>query len=171
MSGHSAFSFYCLPMFFQAVRERRVVCITGAGSRIDYDIHRRQFVLMQTKGFTNQALDAVASNRIADQARSDRQTQARMRTVIMPCENGKEIIGETARVLVDAIEFGFLPQTLCRCERPRVNLQVEDRKSTRREELASYTDNRLRPFARRRARIARPPRVAMRARKPCVRCR
>lgn len=89
----------------------------------------------------------------------------------MPREDGKEIICETARVFVDAIEFGFLPETLCRCERPRVNLQVEDRKSTRRELLASYTESRLRPFARRRAKIWRPPRVAMRARKPCVRCR
>jgi hypothetical protein len=60
---------------------------------------------------------------------------------------------------------------LCRCERPRVNLQVEDRKGTRRERLAPYTESRLRPFARRRAKIRRPPRVAMRARKPCVRWR
>lgn len=89
----------------------------------------------------------------------------------MPCEDGKDIIGEAACVFVNAIEFGFLPETLCRCERPRVNLQVGDREGTRRELIAPYTDRRLRPLARRRARIWRPPRVAMRARKPCVRCR
>ena len=32
-------------------------------------------------------------------------------------------------------------------------------------------DSSARPFARRRLRIMRPPRVAMRARKPCVRLR
>ena len=111
-------------MFFQALRKRRVVCIASAGARVDYDVHRGQFMLMQTKRFTNQTLDAIATNRIADQASSDRQTQSRMRTAIMPCKDGEEIISEAARVFVDAIEFAFLPETLCRCERPRVVLQL-----------------------------------------------
>jgi hypothetical protein len=111
-------------MFFQALRERRVICVASAGARVDYDVHRGQFMLMQTKRFTNQALDAIATNRIADQASSDRQTQSRMRTAIMPCENGEEIISEAARLFVDAVEFGFLSETLCRCERPRVDLQL-----------------------------------------------
>jgi hypothetical protein len=36
---------------------------------------------------------------------------------------------------------------------------------------AAYADRRLRPRARRRFKIARPPRVAIRARKPCRRFR
>src|SRR5688500_10678746 len=158
-------------MFFQALRKRRVVCIASAGARVDYDVHRGQFMLMQTKRFTNQTLDAIATNRIADQASSDRQTQSRMRTAIMPCKDGEEIISEAARVFVDAIEFAFLPETLCRCERPRVVLQLARSKEHATRGTRVYTESRLRPFARRRAKIWRPPRVAMRARKPCVRCR
>ena len=59
-------------MFFQALRKRRVISIASAGARVDYDVHRGQFMLMQTKRFTNQTLDAIATNRIADQASSDR---------------------------------------------------------------------------------------------------
>jgi hypothetical protein len=61
---------------------------------------------------------------------------------------------------------------LRRFERARVRLQIGSRTGhERREEFASYTARRLRPFARRRASTARPDRVAMRARNPWVRLR
>lgn len=59
-------------MSFQALRECRVIRIASAGARVDYDVHRGQFVLMQAKRLTHQSLDAIAANRIADQAGSDR---------------------------------------------------------------------------------------------------
>jgi hypothetical protein len=156
-------------MFFQAVRERRIVSLARARAGIDDDVHGRQLVLMQAKRFPQQALDAVASNRITDESCRDRQTQPRMGTIVMPRKDGKEVVSEATSVFVDAIEIGFVPETLCRCERPRVSLQVRGRKSTRRDSIAPQTVKRLRPFARRRANTWRPARVAMRARKPCVR--
>ena len=43
--------------------------------------------------------------------------------------------------------------------------------SPRAERVPHHTVSRVRPFARRRLRISRPPRVRIRARNPCVRAR
>jgi len=59
-------------MLFQAAREHGLVRITGAGTRIDDDIHRGQFMLMVTKGFPNQALDAVTPHGVTDDACGNR---------------------------------------------------------------------------------------------------
>jgi len=127
-------------------------------------------MLMLAKGFAYQAFDMITAHRVADDARRNGKTESRLAAAIVACEDGEEIIGETACVAIDAIEFGFLPKALCRFERPRVGLQVGRRRGTGdASELASYTVRRLRPFARRRAMICRPARVAIRARNPCVR--
>lgn len=59
-------------MFFQAVRQSRIVGGTRAGARVNYDVHCGQFVLMQSKRFANQALDAVTTNRVTDESSGDR---------------------------------------------------------------------------------------------------
>lgn len=58
-------------MFFQAAREGGVVRITGAGTRIDDDVHGGQFMLMLTKRFSNQTLDAVTPHGVTDNACGD----------------------------------------------------------------------------------------------------
>lgn len=60
------------PMFFQAARDDGVVCITSAGTRIDDDVHRGQFMLMLTKRFSNQTLDAVTLHGVTNDACGDR---------------------------------------------------------------------------------------------------
>ena len=46
-------------MLFQAAGDDGIFRIPGAGTRIDDDVHGGQFMLMLTKRFSNQALDAV----------------------------------------------------------------------------------------------------------------
>lgn len=62
-----------------------------------------------------------------------------MRSAIVAREDGEQIVGEAACVSIDAIEFGFLPEAVCRSERPGRRLQVECLMSTRRD------DSRLTP--------------------------
>lgn len=81
-------------------------------------------MLVQTEGFANQTFDAIAPNGVSDHPRRNRQPQACMGLAILARENGKVAIGEASSVLIDAIEFGFLPEAMCRCERPRLNLQA-----------------------------------------------
>lgn len=59
-------------MLFQAAREDGIVRGASAGARIDDDVHRGQFMLMLTKRFPNQALDAVTPHGIPDSAGGNR---------------------------------------------------------------------------------------------------
>lgn len=81
-------------------------------------------MLMQTEGFADQSFDAIASNGVSYHSRRNRQPQASVGQAILARENGEVTIGEASRVLIDAIEFGFLPEAVCRCERPRLSLQA-----------------------------------------------
>lgn len=92
---------------------------------VDDDVDCGQFMLMQTKGFANQTPDAIASNCIANDTRRDRESQPGMRSAIVARKDGEQIVGEAACVSIDAIEFGFLPEAMCRSERPGRMLQVE----------------------------------------------
>lgn len=60
------------PVFFQAAGDDGVFRITGAGTRIDDDVHGGQFMLMLTKRFSNQTLDAVTPHGVTDNACGDR---------------------------------------------------------------------------------------------------
>lgn len=151
-------------MLFQAVRDVRV----GRGARcracVDDDVHRRQLVLVRTERFPNQALHAVAANSIAHRFRSNRQSQACDRSGVESHDEREEGIRLTTPVLIYAIEIGFTAQPLRGCE-------AQSGGGRTRRGSDAQTASRLRPFARRRDSTSRPPLVAMRARKPCVRLR
>lgn len=55
-------------MLFQAANDDGIIRIASTGARIDDDVHRRQFMLMLTKRFPNQTLDAVTPHGIPDDA-------------------------------------------------------------------------------------------------------
>ena len=63
-------------MLFEAVRDRCVVRIARAGARIDDEIHCGQFMLMLAKRFPDETLDAIAADRIPNDAGGDRQSKA-----------------------------------------------------------------------------------------------
>ena len=111
-------------MFFQAANDRGIVGIACAVARIDDDIHRGKFMLMQPKRLAYQALDAVSPNCAADDARSNGQPQSRLRSLVGTDENRELGIGKPSRILVDAIEVRFIVETLRRSERPGGCLQV-----------------------------------------------
>ncbi len=59
-------------MFFQTAHDDGIVRIASTGARIDDDVHRRQFMLMLTKRFPNQTLDAVTPHSVPDDACGNR---------------------------------------------------------------------------------------------------
>ena len=59
-------------MFFQAANDDGIVRIASTGARIDDDVHRRQFMLMLTKRFPDQTLDAVTPHGVTDSACGNR---------------------------------------------------------------------------------------------------
>lgn len=111
-------------MSLQAAHDARIVGIAGGATRVDDDVHGRQFMLMVSKRFSDQPFEPVAPNRVADDARGNRQTQTCNRPVVGANENGEEGIGEAPRILIDAIEIRFVMKTLRRGERPGDCLQA-----------------------------------------------
>ena len=156
-----------LPMFLKADSQiqgrshaRRVACRHS-------DVDRRQIVLVQTKGFSRQALDTVAGHGGAESTSRYRQTQSRMTFIIREYRDAEVRVGQPSAALPDRAKFSRLMQTLARLERqPLGQLGVA---------MSPYAgrqgQRRLRPFARRRASNRRPLLVAMRALKPWVRAR
>jgi len=59
-------------MFFEAAHDDGIVRIASTRARIDDDVHRRQFMLMLTKRFPNQTLDAVTPHGVTDDACGNR---------------------------------------------------------------------------------------------------
>ena len=104
-------------MPFEATHDRRVVGISSAGASIDDDVDGGQLMLVVSKRFANQSLEVIASDSTADDAGGNRQAQACLGAIIATNENCKQSIGETSRVLIDAIEIRFVVETLRRCER------------------------------------------------------
>lgn len=151
-------------MFFEAAQDRRVVGIACTVACVDDDVEGGKIMLMQPERFPDQTLDAIASHGAADDACCDRQSEPGSRSAVRPDEDGEQRIGETFRILVDAIEVRFVMKTLRRGERPGGCLQ--ERKSNDGDAGGRQTVRRLRPLARRRDSTRRPARVAMRARKP-----
>src|SRR5690606_35404785 len=120
------------------------------------------------------ALDAVASNRGAIDLARNRQAQPRRRAVVVP-EQGHQWRGGAPPVGENAVEF-----------RARADARLpgkggahgrgtgwgrSDRTMAAMRRARAQADRRLRPLARRRARILRPSAVFMRARKPWSRLR
>jgi len=131
------------------------------------DVDWRQFVLVQTKGFSRQALDTVAGHGGAERTRRDRQTQSRMTSMIDEYRHTEVRVRQAAAALPDRAKFSRLMQTLARLERqPLDQIGIADKSCA-----SVQGQRRLRPFARRRASNRRPLLVAIRALKPWVRAR
>ena len=96
--------------FAGASRSRRV---PGGHGNID----RRQGVLVQAKGLTCQAFDAIACHGGTEGARRDAQAQARMSFMVGCDRKTKERIGEFFTAPFHVSKFGRLVQTLARLER------------------------------------------------------
>ena len=93
------------PMALEAARDRCVVRVARAGARVDDEIDCGQFMLMLAKRLANQALDAIATDRIPHDAGSDRQTKAGNRAAGVSRKDREESVGGAARITIHAIEF------------------------------------------------------------------
>lgn len=131
------------------------------------DVDRRQIVLVQAKGFSRQALDAVARHGTTESAGRNRQSQARIIFMIGQNRQTEVRVGQFSAALPYRAKFSRLVQTLSRLERQPLNQMGIARRSC----AGRQGQRRLRPFARRRASKRRPLLVAIRARKPWVRAR
>ena len=105
-------------MPFEAARDRSVVRVARTGARIDDQIHCGQFMLMLAKRFPDETLDAIAADRIPNDAAGDRQSKARSGRAGVPRKYREKSVGRAARITIHAIEFGFLPEALRGFERP-----------------------------------------------------
>ena len=103
------------------------------------------------------SLDPVPGNGAGDRFLRHRQAEPRRPLVLLACEpvKSQEACRNRPATPVDRVE---VPRT--REAVAALHLRGE-----------AYAERRLRPRARRRLRIARPPRVAIRARNPCLRFR
>ena len=104
-------------MPLEAARDRCVIRVARAGARIDDKIHCGQFMLMLTKRFPDQTLDAIAAHRIPHDAGGNRQSKARHRRAGIARKYREKSVGRAARIPIHAIEFGFLSETLRGFER------------------------------------------------------
>jgi hypothetical protein len=110
-------------MTLKATYDRLVVGVASTGAGVDDDVDGGQFMVVMSKRFANQPLQMVASNRTTDDAGRDRQSQSSTGTTVGANEDCEQSIGETSRILVDAIEVRFVMETLRRSERPGERLQ------------------------------------------------
>jgi hypothetical protein len=94
-------------MLVKALGQTQIRSISSGGAGIDYDIHRRQFVLMGAKRFPNQTLYAIATDGSTDDLGSDRKAKARRGQGIGPYDQGEHRISVSATLLVRAIEVRF----------------------------------------------------------------
>jgi hypothetical protein len=80
-------------MLFETARDDSIVRLAGAGARIDDDVHGGQFMLMLTKRFPDQALDAVTPHGISDCAGGNRQSKSWNRTAAVTSEDREAGVG------------------------------------------------------------------------------
>jgi len=92
-------------MLLEAAHERRVVRVACAGAGIDHDVDRRQLMLMETKRFTDDALDAIAAYGVADHTSGDRETEPRKCAAVQSHEHRERAVGRAACIAIDAVEF------------------------------------------------------------------
>ena len=124
-------------MPLEAARDRCVVRVARSRARVDYEIHCGQLMLMLAKRFPDETLDAIAAHRIPHDAGGDRQSKAGSGRAGVARKYREEGVGRAARITIDAIEFGFLSETLRGFERPcRRQAQADKRVSERRSERA-----------------------------------
>jgi len=106
-----------LPMFLKAGSQLRRRSNARRVASRHSDVDRRQIVLVQTKGFSRQALDTVAGHCGAESTSRYRQTQSRMTSMIREHRHTEVRVGQPAAAHTDRAKFGRLMQTLARLER------------------------------------------------------
>jgi hypothetical protein len=114
-------------------------------------------MLGEPESFTDMAPDTVTRGGMTDEARRDRQAEARPAERVGTGNDLEVSLVESLPAPVDMLELRLVTEALAGAERER-----PDRNSA----AARYGVRRLRPFARRRLNTCRPFLVAMRARKP-----
>jgi len=121
----------------------------------DDDIDWTELIAQLTEYFSNGTLHQGTCNR------------ARRR---MPADDDSET-GLSTRRAVSAQDDKKLSLSLCRKRTRELRLSAQPRFAGQTEARRLQTAKRARPLARRALITARPPRVFMRSRKPCVRAR
>lgn len=116
-------------------------------------------MLAQAEGLADQAADAVTAHGAARGLRRDRKADSRPAQIVRARSHGEEFACPAPAARVYGIEIGLPAQAPLRWK-------GETRLPSR-----VYGISFRRPLARRRLITRRPPLVAMRARKPCVRLR
>ena len=102
------------------VEARAQIAQAGLSRRLarrDGDIDRRQGVLVQTKGLSCEALDAIARNCGAEGSRRYAQPEARKGFMIGQDRQTKKCVGEFFSAPLDFEKFGRRAQALARLER------------------------------------------------------
>jgi hypothetical protein len=131
------FSRNALPMLAQARLEHTARCEPRSFACRHGDIHRRQGMLVQAKGFSCQALDQVARDCAAAASRRDRQPQARVSFMVCEYGQNKIRVGKAPAALPYYTKFGRLMQTLARLERQFTDRWPPRNRASRAEALAA----------------------------------
>ena len=146
---------------------------------------------MLPKTLPDDALDAVPPNGFSVDLPGDRHAQARPPAIVPARQHLETPVGGNHRLCKDVLEIrrrletilARVPRTRARCllqgagrvvshnAGPRDTVPPCATARTRSRESAHQAERRFLPLARRALITARPARVAMRARKPCLRAR
>jgi hypothetical protein len=146
----------------EALSQDRVRDFRGIDSSHDDEIPARQVWLLP-EGFAGQPLQAIAIDGALGGSAGDRKPQSRHADSARTRKHREEAVARPHGL-------GEYSTELSRC----IEASRERERSIRRQRRAKPIDqgvNRARPLARLAFRTLRPPRVAIRARKPCVRLR
>jgi hypothetical protein len=87
-------------------------CIRGECTRIDNDVHGRQFVLVQTEMFAHEPLQTIAAHGVASGLDADREPKARVTQVIRARNEQEQRIGVTLTTRVNDVELGLVGEAL-----------------------------------------------------------
>ena len=104
-------------MLVQARAQIAQACLSRRLSRRDGDIDRRQGVLVQTKGLSCKAFDAIARDRGAEGSCRDTQAQASVGFMIGQNRQTKKRVGKFFAAPLDFAKFSRRVQALARLER------------------------------------------------------
>ena len=115
-SGRCAFAGDHLPVPLEATQNAGAVGVADSGTGVDHDVDSGQLMLVLSKRLSDEALDPVASNRVADDACCSRQPKSWPIVAVVVDEHGKHCIAKAARIAIDAIELRLVVKPLSRGE-------------------------------------------------------
>jgi hypothetical protein len=98
------------PEFIDAHSQLTVRHAARAATRTYDDIHRREFMLMHTEGFADDAPDAVALDMPARRFRGDGQAQTRPALIVATRSHGEEPVPHAPAARVYSFEVRLPPQ-------------------------------------------------------------